>query len=80
MTLARSKKILIGMQEIVDFTGISKENIRRMSEPTPEELKKEPVPRFPAEKILGTWYAHTDAIEDWLFDRCYPPGRKKKSA
>jgi predicted DNA-binding transcriptional regulator AlpA len=64
----RSKKLLVQMQEIVDFTGIAKVTIKKMHETV----------GFPAKKLNGTWYSSTDAIEQWMFNNCYPAKKKPK--
>lgn len=67
MAVERSKKLLVQIQDIVDFTGISVDTIKKMVETV----------GFPAKKLNGSWYSSTDAIEEWMLDSCYPARRKK---
>ncbi len=67
MAVEKSKKLLVQMQDIEDFTGISSETIKRMVDQV----------GFPARKLNGTWYSSTDAIEQWMFDSCYSKKLKK---
>jgi len=70
MTITKSKKLLVQMQDIVDFTGISEPTIKKMVEKV----------GFPAKKFSGSWYSTTDVIEDWMFNNCYPGGKVKKGS
>lgn len=63
--MKRSSKLLVQIQEIVEYTGISESTIKKMVAEV----------GFPARKFLGTWYSSTEAIEDWMYENCY---KKKK--
>ena len=63
--MKRSSKLLVQIQDIVDYTGISESTIKKMVVEV----------GFPARKFLGSWYSSTDAIEDWMYENCY---KKKK--
>lgn len=65
MTTQRSNKLLIQMQEICDFTGLDKDTVRKLIEKC----------GFPAQKLEGTWYSHTEAIEDWMYTSAFLPGK-----
>lgn len=66
MTIKKSNKLLVQISEIVEYTGISEQTIKKMVVEV----------GFPARKFLGSWYSSTDAIEDWMYENCY----KKKKA
>ena len=57
MNTKKSTKILAGMSQICAFTGLSEPTVKSMIDKV----------GFPAKKLNGTWYSHTDAIEDWLY-------------
>lgn len=67
--MKKSNKLLVQIKEISEFTGISETTLKNMVE----------VVGFPAVKLNGTWYSNTDAIEDWMYDNCYPVSRRKKA-
>ena len=66
--MERSEKLLVQMKDIVDFTGISENTIKKMIDQV----------GFPARLLNGTWYSHTDAIEDWMYDNCYLVNKRTK--
>jgi len=67
MAIDRSKKLLVQIKDIIDFTGMSEDTIKKMAETV----------GFPARKLNGTWYSSTEAIEQWMMDQCYPKAKKK---
>ena len=68
MAVEKSKKMLVQIQDIVDFTGISADTIKKMVDTV----------GFPARKFNGMWISTTDAIEQWAFDNCYSVKKRKK--
>jgi len=68
MSIERSRTLLIQIQDIVEYTGISEPTIVKMVKTV----------GFPAKKLNGTWYSSKEAIDDWMYDSCYPGGKKRK--
>jgi predicted DNA-binding transcriptional regulator AlpA len=69
MTVESSKKLLVQLSDICDFTGLSKATIKEMVNKV----------GFPAQKLNGTWYSTTDAIEDWMYAHCMNAAKVKRS-
>ena len=55
MAIGQSKKILVTMQEIVDYTGRNKKTVEGLIA----------AHNFPAIKDQGRWTANTDLIDRW---------------
>jgi predicted DNA-binding transcriptional regulator AlpA len=66
----KSDKLLVQIQEIADFVGLSVKTVKKLAENND----------MPADKIDGTWYSHKDAIEQWIFERCYSKKKLKRKA
>ena len=60
MSIKKSDKLLVGLPQICEFTGLSRNTILKMHKKV----------RFPMKKLEGTWYSHTQAIEEWMYSEC----------